>query len=548
MKIGLAQINSTVGDFEGNIRKITDAYSHLSASGADVVLAPELAITGYPPQDLLFKNGFVEGNLKALSDLQRKVTQVPLLVGYVDINQGRGRPFRNGAALIRDGQIEARYFKHLLPTYDVFDEARYFESGEDIITFDISGALCGVTICEDIWSQDYLPRDIYSRSPADELMQKGCKVIFNISASPFEIGKLGRRFDMLSERAEPGMTIAYCNSVGGNDELVFDGNSLVVGAGRKCFLKLDAFKEDYGIADTSDQEQCCEESFQDEVEALFEALVLGVKDYVSKCGFKSAVIGLSGGIDSALTAAIAVEALGAENVLGVTMPSGFSSEGSINDSQKLADNLGMQLMHIPIGPVFDLLKKEMTPFLGNAGGTTEENMQPRIRGMMLMALSNRFGHLLLTTGNKSELAVGYCTLYGDMCGGLAVISDVSKTMVYRLAKWLNSGFAKRVGKSEIIPESTILKAPSAELKPDQKDQDTLPPYEVLDQILDWLVEEGLSVNEIVKKGFPDETVRWVTNKVAQNEFKRAQAAPGLKVSRKAFGIGRKMPIAQRFKD
>lgn len=554
MKIGLAQINSTVGDFEGNTVKILGAYRELKDLGADVVLTPELVISGYPPQDLLFKSGFVAGNLKALGVIKKEITSVPLVVGYVDFNHGPGRPFRNAAAILRAGHSDQRYFKHLLPTYDVFDEARYFEPGKEVETLEVCGIKCGITICEDIWSKDFLPREMYSQSPVDDLISRGCEIIFNISASPFEIGKPRRRFEMLSSRAQSeNLTIAYCNAVGGNDELVFDGNSMIVDGRRKCFVKLGAFAETNAVKNVLLEGGCKQEepqsAFQQESEELFGALVLGVRDYLGKCGFKSVVIGLSGGIDSAVTAAIAVEALGAENVLGVTMPSRYSSEGSVSDSQKLSDNLGINCLQIPIEPVFNIFKKEMLPVLGDTpGGITEENMQPRIRGMTLMAISNRFGHMLLTTGNKSELAVGYCTLYGDMCGGLAVISDVPKTMIYRLAKWLNSDFAPRSGKKEIIPENTILKPPSAELKPDQRDQDTLPPYEILDPILDLLIEDGLSVKEISEKGYALETAKWVAARVALNEYKRAQAVPGLKVTRKAFGVGRKMPVAQKYKD
>ena len=399
-----------------------------------------------------------------------------------------------------------------------------------------------MTICEDIWSREYLPRPLYDCDPLASLAAQGAKVILNLSASPFEVGKPRRRFEMLAARARTHrVAIAYCNTVGGNDQLIFDGNSFAISETGECLAQLAPFRTESALAEFKIQNSRFKiPSFQCDEEELFDALVLGTRDYFAKCGFKSAVLGLSGGIDSAVTAVIGAAALGAENVLGVTMPTRYSSEGSVGDSLQLAAALGIRCLTIPIEKSFTAFKEQMTPFFeGKPEDVTEENMQPRLRGMTLMALSNKFGHLLLTTGNKSELAVGYCTLYGDMCGGLAVISDVPKMMIYQLARWLNRD-------REIIPAATIEKPPSAELRPDQRDQDTLPPYEILDPILELLIEDHLSPDEIIARGFDAQTVRWVVKRVAQNEYKRAQAVPGLKVTSKAFGVGRKMPVAQRF--
>ena len=544
MRIGLAQINPTIGDFAGNGAKILAAYHDLVARGAEIVLSPELALPGYPPQDLLFKSGFVPGNLAALDELHSRIGEVPLLAGYADLNSGRGRPFRNAAAVLQRGRPIRKVFKSLLPTYDVFDEARYFQPPESHEPLQIAGVSCAVTICEDIWSRDYLPRELYDCDPLASLVAQGAKLVLNLSASPFEIGKPRRRFEMLSARARTNrIPIAYCNAVGGNDQLVFDGNSFAVGEAGQCLSQLASFKSENALVEIRNPKpETQKPNFQCEEQELFDALVLGTRDYFSKCGFRSAVLGLSGGIDSAITAVVAAAALGPENVVGVTMPTRYSSEGSVGDSLRLATTLGIRCLTIPIEKSFAAFKEQMAPFFeGKPEDVTEENMQPRLRGMTLMALSNKFGHLLLTTGNKSELAVGYCTLYGDMCGGLAVISDVPKMMIYRLARWLNRD-------REIVPVATIEKPPSAELRPNQRDQDTLPPYEILDPILELLVEDHLSVKEIASRGFDEATVRWVVKRVAQNEYKRAQAVPGLKITSKAFGVGRKMPVAQRYEE
>jgi NAD+ synthetase len=542
MKIGLAQINTTVGDLAGNHRCILSSYRTLVQQGASLVVTPELAITGYPPQDLVFKSRFVPLNLAALETLHAEVGDVPLLVGYVDVNHDTGQPFRNAAALLQRGKPLRKFFKSLLPTYDVFDEDRYFEPNHEATVVEISGIRCGVTICEDIWTEKYLPRRLYGHEPVPALVAAGAQLIINLSASPFTLGKPERRAEMLAAVAVANrVPVVYCNAVGGNDQLIFDGNSLVLGEDGALRAKLPAFTEELAVVDTNPGSPLTHVTpFQGESAELHDALVLGVRDYLRKCGFKSAVLGLSGGIDSAVVACIAAEALGPQNVLGVTMPTQYSSGGSVQDSKTLAESLGIHFLEIPIQESFQAVRRQFTEvFAGLPEDTTEENIQPRLRGLTLMALSNKFGHLVLSTGNKSELAVGYCTLYGDMCGGLAVISDVPKTMVYRLAEYINRH-------REIIPRATIEKAPSAELKPDQRDQDTLPPYEILDPILQLYVEEQLSVGDILTYGYSEQTVRWVQRRVDLNEYKRAQAVPGLKVTSRAFGLGRRMPVAQRF--
>ena len=542
MKIGFAQINPTVGDLRGNCELIIGAYERLAAAGAELVLTPELAITGYPPQDLVFKSRFVPENLALLEKLHSRVGETALLVGFVDRNEGRGKPFHNAAALLERGKPIRKTCKSLLPTYDVFDEDRYFEPATRVEPFEANGRKIGVTICEDIWTDDYLPRPLYEVEPVHNLVQQGTEIIVNLSASPFRLGAPACRLEMIAAQARTYQrSICYCNVVGGNDQLIFDGNSIAVNASGNLISQLAAFREDEKVIDT-DSAAAIKFHEGKTPEQLFAALSLGVRDYFRKCNFHSAVIGLSGGVDSAVTAVIAVDALGAKNVTGVSMPSPYSSRGSINDARALARSLGIKFFEIPITDAFRDFKAQFREiFKGLPENETEENMQPRLRAMTLMALSNKLGHLLLTTGNKSELAVGYCTLYGDMAGGLAVISDVPKTMIYELARWMNR-------KREVIPRSTIEKAPSAELKPNQKDQDTLPPYEILDQILQLYVEENLSARDIIARGFDEKTVRWVQRRVDLNEYKREQAAPGLKVTSRAFGIGRKMPIAQRYVD
>jgi NAD+ synthase (glutamine-hydrolysing) len=542
MKIGFAQLNPTVGDLRGNFQKILEFYERLSAAGAELVVTPELAITGYPPQDLVFKSRFVPEALEILDELHRRVGKAALLVGFVDRNEGRGRPFHNAAALLVRGQPIRKAHKSLLPTYDVFDEDRYFQPAEKVEPFELNGKKIGVTICEDIWTEHYLPRPLYDCEPTRSLIEQGAQIILNLSASPFTLHKPSIRYEMVAALARTyKRPIFYCNAVGGNDQLIFDGNSIAVNPSGGLIAQLPAFREHEQVVDT-DSTTAIEFRKESTPAQLFPALSLGLRDYLRKCGFKSAVLGLSGGIDSAVVAAIAADALGAENVVGVSMPSQYSSSGSVDDSKKLAENLGIKLFHMPIAETFAVFKSQFKEvFSGLPENETEENMQPRLRAMTLMALSNKFGHLVLSTGNKSELSVGYCTIYGDMAGGLAVISDVPKTAIYELARWINR-------EKEIIPGSTIDKPPSAELKPNQKDQDTLPPYEILDEILRLYVEDNLSARDIIGRGFDEKTVRWVQRRVDLNEYKREQAAPGLKVTSRAFGLGRRMPIAQKYVD
>jgi NAD+ synthetase len=541
MKVGIAQINHVVGDLDGNSRAILDAYRKLVAQGAELVLTPELSLTGYPPRDLIFKSGFVPGVLDCIEHLHSQVDDTPLLVGYVDYHAGTvGKPFQNAATLLQKGREMQKVVKCLLPTYDVFDEARYFQPAESVRPLDVGGMRVGVTLCEDVWSEEFLPSKLYVKDPAGALAEQGIDLMVNLSASPFHAGKVEQRHKMLAFLARRiGCPVVYCNAVAGNDQLIFDGNSIAHGSDGKVLLQCPGFKESLSIVDTEGESGPFRTAHP--MQEIYSALVLGVRDYIHKCGFKSAVVGLSGGIDSALTVALACDALGAENVLGVTMPSEFSSGGSIEDSLALTNNLGMRCEKIAINEVFKELKGSLAGvFSGLAEDVTEENMQARIRGLMLMSISNKMGHMLLTTGNKSELAVGYCTIYGDMCGGLAVISDLPKTIVYELSRWINR-------EREIIPWNTIDKPPSAELRNDQKDQDTLPEYDLLDQILELYVEQSMSVADIVERGFEEEVVRWVKRQVDFNEWKRGQAAPGLRVTSKAFGAGRRIPVAQGFK-
>jgi NAD+ synthetase len=540
MRVGFAQINTTVGDIENNARKIVAAYQEANNLGAQLVITPELALTGYPPQDLVFKSGFVPQTLDQLRVLHQAVGAVPLLVGYVDFNpQKSGKPFVNSCAVLEKDRPIRKVFKTLLPTYDVFDEARYFEPAADQQPIELLGQRIGITICEDIWTDKYLRHDLYHSDPVERLVALGASTILNLSSSPFSVGKPVLRRTMVSELAvRHGIPFFYCNAVGGNDELVFDGNSFVINKEGGTTASLAAFTEQIAVIDSDTP--ALPEIVMSPEEEIFGALVLGVRDYFAKCGFRSAVLGLSGGIDSAVTAVIAVEALGKENVTGVSMPSSYSSAGSLDDAERLAKNLGIERLVVPIKEPFEVLKSQFKEvFVGRKEDTTEENMQSRLRGLILMSLSNKFGHLLLTTGNKSELAVGYCTIYGDMCGGLAVISDVPKSMIYRLARWMNR-------EREIVPMNSITKPPSAELKPNQTDQDTLPSYDTLDAILQLYVEEQLSPAEIIKRGFDPEVVRWIQRRVDINEYKRRQAPPGLKVTSLAFGIGWRMPIAQRY--
>ena len=543
MKIALAQINPTVGDLTGNEARLLAAYRRGVEAGVEMVVFPELAITGYPPRDLLHKSRFIPDNLAMLERLAAATGETGLLVGYVGRNERQpGREATNSVALLQHGKILATRAKMLLPTYDVFDEDRYFEPAQENAPVDFNGRKIGLTICEDVWNDEaFWDERRYLRNPARELVEAGAEILFNVSASPWHLGKDRLRVEMLSSLvAQIRRPFVYCNAIGGNDELLFDGASLAFDAAGRLITQGAMFREDFLILDTDTAAPITPTSLADE-EALYRALVLGVRDYFQKCGFQSAVLGLSGGIDSALTAVIAVEALGAENVRGVSLPSQYSSQGSLDDARILAENLGIRYDIVPIQPVFQPVKGQLSDiFAGRSEDTTEENIQARLRGVILMAMSNKFGSLLLTTGNKSELAVGYCTLYGDMCGGLAVISDVPKTMVYRLSEWINRD-------RKIIPRASITKPPSAELRPDQTDQDSLPPYDVLDAILEAYVVGGKSRAEIVAAGFDQPTVDRVVRLIDLNEYKRRQAAPGLKITSKAFGVGRRMPIAQRYR-
>ncbi len=544
MRIALAQLNTTVGDFAGNEAKILNAYQRAVQAGAELVVCPELAITGYPPRDLLLKNGFIAGNLAVLDRLAAATGRAGLVVGYVDENKKRpGRAATNSVALLADGARVATRAKSLLPTYDVFDEDRYFEPAETNAPVVFGGRQLGLTVCEDCWNDEGFWRDRrYRRNPAADLVQAGAELLINVSASPWHIGKHATREAMLASlAAKLQRPLFYCNAVGGNDELIFDGASLVFDAAGRVAARGRKFEEDLLLVDSDALALSPADAATDE-EHLHNALVLGLRDYLHKCGFQSAVLGLSGGIDSAVVACLAVAALGAQNVRGVSMPSKFSSQGSLDDARVLAETLGIRYDVVPIQNAHQTLEGELRGvFAGCSEDTTEENLQARLRGVILMALSNKFGSLVLTTGNKSELAVGYCTLYGDMCGGLAVISDVPKTMVYRLAAWINR-------EREIIPRASITKPPSAELRPNQTDQDSLPPYDVLDAILEEYVVKGAAAADIIASGFDAETVRRVLRLIDLNEYKRRQAAPGLKVTTKAFGIGRRIPVAQRYRE
>jgi len=543
MKIALGQINTTVGDFFGNEAKILEVYRRGIAEGAELVVLPELATTGYPPRDLLLRPEFIRANEEGLERLAGATGEAGLLLGFVGRSGAApGRELTNAAALCYGGGVRAVCAKSLLPTYDVFDEDRYFEPAAESTPLEFNGCHLGVTICEDIWNNEGFWRERrYQRNPAMELAQTGVDLVVNLSASPWHLGKNRTRYEMLrSLAAKTKVPLVYCNLVGGNDELVFDGGSLVMDGGGRLLARASEFAEDFLLVDTAvaghgEYEDGPAEGM------VHDALVLGLHDYLHKCGFREAVLGLSGGIDSAVTACVAVAALGAENVRGVSLPSQYSSAGSLDDARALAENLGIRYDVVPIAPVFDQVREQMREvFAGRPEDVTEENIQARLRGVILMALSNKEGSLLLTTGNKSEVAVGYCTLYGDMCGGLGVISDVPKTMVYRLARWINRD-------REIIPESTLTKPPSAELRPNQTDQDSLPDYDVLDAILDAYVVQGRSAEEVKAMGFEEAAVRQVLRLIDLSEYKRRQAAPGLRVTTKAFGMGRRVPIAQRFR-
>jgi NAD+ synthase (glutamine-hydrolysing) len=561
LKIGLLQLNSTIGDFAANRQKLAAGYEKACALGAEFVIAPELFLCGYPPRDLLLRADFVGTNLAALAETAKGTGPVPLCVGFVDENAERpGRALRNSAAVLQNGKILWRTHKSLLPTYDVFDEDRYFEPAKSVAPFEFHGRKLGITICEDIWNdEDFWPERLYRLDPIKGLIGQGAEIILNISASPWHDGKEKTRLAMLQRVArDECVPLAQVNLVGANDELIFDGHSVALNHLGEPLALGKGFEEDVLVVDLdssrsrSDETQMGKESGTPHVvpykpewppreQQVFSALSLGIRDYVHKCGFKSALVGLSGGIDSALVAVLAADALGADKVLGVSMPARYSSEGSKSDAEVLAKNLGIRYEVLPIEPVFQSVEKQLAKvFAGTRPNEAEENIQSRLRGVTLMALSNKFGALVLTTGNKSEMAVGYCTLYGDMCGALAVIADVFKTDVYKIARWINRN-------GIVIPEASITTPPSAELRPDQKDQDSLPEYDTLDAILQAYVVENSSREEIIQRGFKAAVVNDVINKITFSEYKRRQAAPGLKVSSRAFGMGRRIPIAQRFR-
>ncbi len=549
MKIALAQINPTVGDITGNVERIVDYGLRASDLGADMVVFPELAVCGYPPLDLLLKPSFVDATLQGVADIQARLAHIAVVLGFVDRNEHPGRPLRNACAFLHGGVMQTVQYKTLLPTYDVFDEDRYFEPAVTHGCATLGEKLIGLSICEDIWNEGSIyPRPRYQHDPIAKLISSTSgkpQLLINISASPYSIGKQHIRHELVRSHAQKNqIPVVYVNQVGGNDELIFDGRSIVVDAGGTLIAQAAAFQEDLILVDLQTGAGPIRQCPEDNVENIHKALVLGTRDYMRKCGFTKAVVGLSGGIDSAVVAALAVDALGAESVMGVLMPSPHSSEGSITDAKQLAANLGIRHEVVPINLGMAAMEETLAPlFADTKPDLTEENMQARLRGLILMSLSNKFGYLVLTTGNKSELAVGYCTLYGDMCGGLAVISDLPKMMVYELANYINE-----INGHEIIPAATIEKPPSAELRPDQKDQDTLPPYVVLDGILRAYVEERKSAAEIVKLGYRPDVVMDVVNRIDRNEYKRYQAAPGLKVTSQSFGFGWRMPIAQRFRE
>lgn len=543
MKIALAQFNPTVGDFLGNSARILEMAADAKSRAADLVIFSELCLCGYPPQDLVERPAFLERNQTALRELASKIT-LPAIVGYVGKAQVTpGKPAANCAALLRNGEIAFRQRKMLLPTYDVFDETRYFQPARSQSAVELAGQQLGITICEDAWNdKDYWAQRLYERDPVSELIGQGTGILINISASPYNLDKRNLRADMLRSLARHHkVPVVYVNQVGGNDSLVFDGSSVAFDAEGNLVARAHSFEEDLVIFDSAANTGEIRPQLTDELEAAYKALVVGTRDYVRKCGFREVVIGLSGGIDSALVATIAADALGAQNVLGVSMPGPYSSKGALVDAAQLAQNLDIRYRVLPIDDIFQAYRKTLCDiFHGQKEDVCEENIQARIRGNLLMALSNKFGSMVLSTGNKSEYAVGYSTLYGDMAGGLAVISDVPKSMVWELARFVNRH-------SERIPDSSITKVPSAELRPNQTDQDTLPPYDILDRILKAYVEDLRSTDEIAAHyDFPIELVRDVARMVDRSEYKRKQSPPGLKITSKAFSVGRRFPLANKF--
>ncbi len=543
MKIALGQINPTIGDFSGNATKIIDFARKAQAAGAGLILFPELSVCGYPPRDLVERHSFVAHNRESVQRIAEATRGIAVICGMVTPAKSEtGKAVMNSAALLMDGKIAFVQSKMLLPTYDVFDEQRNFAAATAQQTFPFCGNQMALTICEDAWNdKQFWPKRLYSVDPVEALIRAGGNFVLNISASPFWIGKRELRRDMLASIARQHKApVVMVNQVGGNDSLVFDGSSLALNAEGQVIAQGKSFEEDLIFFDSKTLTGEMHEQMESEEASVYSALVLGTRDYMHKCGFQKAIVGLSGGIDSALTATIATDAVGPENVIGVGMPGPYSSPGSIADARALAGNLGIRFEILPITPVYETYRQILNPVFNRCPeDATEENIQSRARGTMLMALSNKFGAIVLSTGNKSELGVGYCTLYGDMAGGLAVISDVSKTLVYRLSHYVNS-------RRPVIPQASLEKPPSAELRPDQKDSDSLPAYEVLDAILEDYVEQSRPAERIAnEQGIPIETVTKVIRMIERSEYKRQQAAPGLKVSAKAFGYGRRFPIAAK---
>ncbi len=548
MRIALAQLDPVVGDIAGNAERLGEAIDRAAADGADLVISSELSVLGYPPKDLLRKERFVADSVAAVERLAARCTKTAALVGFVRPTPGAsGRPLQNAAALLADGKIQLVHVKTLLPTYDVFDETRYFQPGGRPKCITIGGRKIGLSICEDLWDAAALGRNIYGDDPIGLLAADGAEVVINMAASPYQMGKAAMREELFARQARRvGAPIVYVNQVGGNDELIFDGGSCVIAADGQVIARAKSFQQDLLIVDLPGSAGLTTsghiEPVEDEIARLSAALKLGLRDYVAKCGFRSVVLGLSGGIDSAVVATLAADALGPENVNALAMPSRYSSSHSLTDAEELAKNLGIHYAVVPIEPMHKAFEAALADVLALAGEhAAAENIQARIRGTLVMASSNAFGHLALATGNKSELSVGYCTLYGDMAGGLAPIGDVMKTDIYRLARQLNAE-APRAR----IPESTLVKAPSAELKLNQTDQDKLPAYELLDDILRRYIEADQTAEQIIAAGLDATEVRRVLGMVDFSEHKRKQAPPVLKVTTRAFGSGRRMPIAQRY--
>ena len=532
LRLALAQVNATVGDIAGNVRKVLSACGRAREAGADLVAFPEMVLPGYPPEDLLLRASFVEENLAAWREVAGSARGVTVVAGFVD-RDGKGWVW-NAAGVAADGRVLGVYRKMHLPNYGVFDEMRYFRRGTEPGIFPVGDARVGITICEDIWVR---------RGPVAREAKEGASLILNISASPYHAGKWEERRGLVAAHARrTGLPVAYCNLVGGQDELVFDGGSMVVAPRGEVIARAEMFSEELllcGIGGSSEGGLVA--PIPRIEEEIFRALVLGTRDYVEKNRFPGAIVGLSGGIDSSLVAAVAAEALGPSRVLGVTLSSPFTSPESVEDAHTLASNLGIRRLDLSIGDAFAAFGRTLAePFAGRAADTTEENLQARIRGTILMALSNKFGEIVLTTGNKSEMSVGYATLYGDMAGGFAVIKDVFKTMVYRVSRRYNEGRGR-----DVIPERVLTKPPSAELRPDQKDSDSLPEYDLLDSILKMYVEEDRSVPEMVAAGYPEDVVRRVVTLVDRSEYKRRQAPPGVKITPRALGKDRRMPITNR---